>query len=517
MLTALTLTKQGAQKKAQYIALISALFIFFGLVSSLFLYFKNTYYQQVKVDTQNAVVMVDQLFDQTETVAKNNWPLLEHPCQDVEQDLRISGLTFVAIRSINLVKNNTVYCSSILSNFSQPIDPEQNTITLTAGSAAVADIPIINYLYLIDKKGIAITMYADYITTKLIQNRTRDNNGDYLLAIGNNWLLNGKMGSGQWDNPYLFSYMVASKKYPFSILHGHTRNDFYKAIQSHSFNIFLILVFSVSIGILIRWIAYLHLRKKSTTLLARALRANEIEPYVQPIVNANDGNWIAVEVLARWKNPLSNKYISPAVFIPIAERSHLIIPMTSQLMQKVADTLVLIEADLPDHFKVAFNICAMNCTNLTLLEDCTHFLNRFTTNKIKLVLELTERDFIEWNDFTADLFDQLKKINVEFVLDDFGTRHSNLSYFEKFRIDYFKIDTTFTSKIETSPITRKLVDNILDLAIKLNMPIVVEGIETKAQSQYFITRGIYQQQGYLFAKPMSLEHFKKAYTLTNSS
>ncbi len=252
------------------------------------------------------------------------------------------------------------------------------------------------------------------------------------------------------------------------------------------------LVFSVSIGILIRWIAYLHLRKKSTTLLARALRANEIEPYVQPIVNANDGNWIAVEVLARWKNPLSNKYISPAVFIPIAERSHLIIPMTSQLMQKVADTLVLIEADLPDHFKVAFNICAMNCTNLTLLEDCTHFLNRFTTNKIKLVLELTERDFIEWNDFTAELFDQLKKINVEFVLDDFGTRHSNLSYFEKFRIDYFKIDTTFTSKIETSPITRKLVDNILDLAIKLNMPIVVEGIETKAQSQYFITRGIYQ-------------------------
>lgn len=256
------------------------------------------------------------------------------------------------------------------------------------------------------------------------------------------------------------------------------------------------------------------LQKRSTSPsveMQRALEAREFVPYFQPVVSGDSKQWSGAEVLMRWNHPKEG-LVRPDLFIPFAEHSGLIVPMTRSLMQQTAELLAPIASSFEQPLRISVNITARHCRDLQLINDCRTFLSHFTQGSVCLVLELTERELIEPTDITHKLFEQLHELGVKIAIDDFGTGHSSLGYLRQFNVDFLKIDQSFVAMIGADVLSRHILDSIIELSVKLNLDIVAEGVETEEQSDYLTARGVGFLQGYLFARPMPGAQFINALT-----
>ena len=211
----------------------------------------------------------------------------------------------------------------------------------------------------------------------------------------------------------------------------------------------------------------------------------------------------------RWQHPTEG-LVRPDLFIPFAEHSGLIVPMTRSLMEQTSRLLAPHSSNMGPGFHIAFNIAAHHCHNLELVEDCRRFLEAFAPGHINLVLELTERELIVPTATTHELFSQLHTLGVMIAIDDFGTGHSSLSYLREFNVDYLKIDQSFVALIGVDALSRHILDSIIELSAKLDLGIVAEGVETQEQSEYLAAQGVDFLQGYLFARPMPPGEFIEA-------
>ncbi|MCP3291484.1 EAL domain-containing protein, partial [Aeromonas hydrophila] len=157
------------------------------------------------------------------------------------------------------------------------------------------------------------------------------------------------------------------------------------------------------------------------------------------------------------------------------------------------------------HF--GFNISASHCKDMSLLEDCRDFINAFRENPIKLVLELTERELIVADETTDRLFAELHQLGVFIAIDDFGTGHSSLTYLQQFQVDFLKIDQSFVGMIGSDALSSHIVENVIDLATRLGLLLVAEGVENEVQAAYLRARQVNFLQGYLYGRPMPMKEF----------
>ncbi len=243
--------------------------------------------------------------------------------------------------------------------------------------------------------------------------------------------------------------------------------------------------------------------------MQRALEAKEFIPYFQPVVQGDNKSWSGAEVLMRWQHPKEG-LVRPDLFIPFAEHSGLIVPMTRSLMRQTAALLAPLSASFNKPFHIGINITASHCRDLELVKDCREFLDAFEPGSIHLVLELTERELIEPTAITLQLFEQLRELGVKIAIDDFGTGHSSLGYLRQFNVDFLKIDQSFVAMIGIDTLTSHLLDSIIELAVKLDLALVAEGVETREQSDYLSAHQVNFLQGYLFGKPMPGAEFISA-------
>lgn len=200
----------------------------------------------------------------------------------------------------------------------------------------------------------------------------------------------------------------------------------------------------------------------------------------------------------------------PDLFIPFAEHSGLIVPMTRALMRQTAALLGPQSSSFTTPFHIGINITANHCQDLELVKDCREFLAAFAPGSVNLVLELTERELIEPTDTTRQLFEQLHALGVKIAIDDFGTGHSSLGYLRKFNVDFLKIDQSFVAMIGVDALSRHILDTIIELSAKLDLGIVAEGVETQAQADYLTAHNVNFLQGYLYGKPMPAADFISA-------
>ncbi|BBQ54411.1 hypothetical protein WP2S18C03_34920 [Aeromonas veronii] len=242
--------------------------------------------------------------------------------------------------------------------------------------------------------------------------------------------------------------------------------------------------------------------------LKRALVAEEFIPYLQPVVTGEDAHWSGCEVLMRWQHPKQGM-ISPDRFIPLAEDSGLIVPMTSLMMAQVRDYFAPFALELPKGFHFGFNISASHCKDLSLVADCRAFIEAFRDNPIKLVLELTERELIVADEMTDRLFAELQQLGVFIAIDDFGTGHSSLTYLQQFKVDFLKIDQSFVGMIGSDALSSHIVENVIDLATRLGLQLVAEGVENQVQADYLRARHVDFLQGYLYGRPLPIEQFSQ--------
>ncbi|HFT9342619.1 TPA: cyclic diguanylate phosphodiesterase, partial [Escherichia coli] len=247
-----------------------------------------------------------------------------------------------------------------------------------------------------------------------------------------------------------------------------------------------------------------YMKKDSTPeeTLRRAIANGEIVPFYQPVVNGLEGTLRGVEVLARWKHPVAG-YISPVAFIPLAEKSGLIIPLTQSLMRQVASQMNTISSKLPEGFHVGINFSASHIASATFVEECLEYKKSFNRQDLNLVLEVTEREQLHVDESMVQRLNFLHENGFVIALDDFGTGYSGLSYLHDLHIDYIKIDHSFVGRVNAEPDSTRILDCVLDLARKLSISIVAEGVETKAQLDYLNQNNITFQQGYYFYKPVT--------------
>jgi diguanylate cyclase (GGDEF)-like protein len=237
--------------------------------------------------------------------------------------------------------------------------------------------------------------------------------------------------------------------------------------------------------------------KQIETDLKKALANKEMEVHYQPVVDLADFRIKGFEALLRWHHPV-NGSVPPSLFIPIAETSHSISPITEWvLMESCVEAM-----RWPGDITVAVNISAVLLTDRTLPNMVSDTLLKSGLPPRRLHLEITETALLADDPDVRYVLDMLKRIGTSLSLDDFGTGFSSLSHLCRYRFDSIKIDRSFLNNVESRSESRAVIQAVSGLASSLDLTVVAEGIETFEQLQYVVKQGCSAGQGYFFAKPM---------------
>ncbi|MCR6470441.1 EAL domain-containing protein [Enterobacter sp. HG048] len=433
--------------------------------------------------------------------------LAENEC-DAEGQYRLGTEAALQphLRTIVILKKDAVWCSSLPGNRVLLVNGSalpETILLLVPAQSTVNGLPVLLYQTQHAGSRIMVSISDSHIRDALnmplrgvayslqVGNRSLGQSGDVMTpAHANKDVLRVK------DADYPFAIQFNSPPF-FSLTRLFD--------QAGGVLLFLLLISSLPAYLLQR---YLSKDISPEESLRIAIYRNEIIPYYQPVVSGKEGTLRGVEVLARWKHPKSG-FISPASFIPLAEKSGLIIPLTQSLMRQVASHMNSISTLLPEGFHVGINFSASHIVASTFVEECLHYKRSFIHQDLNLVIEVTEREPLHVDEHLVKTLNALHEIGFAIALDDFGTGYSGLSYLQDLHIDYIKIDQSFVARVNASADSTVILDSVLELAKKLSISIVAEGVETPEQLDYLTRNHINFLQGFYFFKPTPFKELVK--------
>ena len=241
---------------------------------------------------------------------------------------------------------------------------------------------------------------------------------------------------------------------------------------------------------------FLELRQLEAALRV-AVEREELEVYYQPILDLKTGKVRSCEALLRWHHPELGS-ISPARFIPLAESTGLITPISHWVLSQACAAA----AQWPDDVGVAVNMSPALLKDLHLSHMILSALYTSGLQARRLELEITESVLLEESAQSNSLIREFQKIGLKLSIDDFGTGYSSLTYLKKYRFDKIKIDTSFIADVTRSREARAIIHALVGLAAELNMDIVAEGIETETQLGYVTGARCTMAQGFFVGRPV---------------
>lgn len=240
--------------------------------------------------------------------------------------------------------------------------------------------------------------------------------------------------------------------------------------------------------------------------LRRAVHKREFHINYQPIVSIMDQKLIGFEALIRWTHPTLG-FISPSVFIPLAEETNLIHQIGYWALDEACRQLSLWKKNLAIQTPLTMNvnISAKQLSESSLIEKLMDTIKKYELEPSDLKLEVTESVLMEGIENAIWLFNQLKQLGFQLAIDDFGTGYSSLSYLNKFPIDTLKVDRSFISQIDNSEenTSMNVTNSIISLAHNLGVKVVAEGIENLYHLTWLKLQRCDYGQGYLFSKPLA--------------
>ncbi|MGK6316832.1 EAL domain-containing protein [Neorhizobium sp. DT-125] len=251
-------------------------------------------------------------------------------------------------------------------------------------------------------------------------------------------------------------------------------------------------------------------RKRLSPLgeLSIAVRKREFIVHYQPIVELKTGSCIGAEALLRWQRP-DGSLVRPDLFIPLAEESGLILPITDQVIEAIILELgALLRMDRSMH--VAVNLSAADVTSGRALDVLEDRLAGTEIEPRQIWLEATERGFIDI-DAARSTLARARERGHAVAIDDFGTGYSSLQYLQGLPMDALKIDKSFIDTIGRNSATSSVTSHIIEMAKTLDLQIVAEGVETEEQADYLTARDVHFGQGWLFSKPLPAPDFIRYY------
>lgn len=238
--------------------------------------------------------------------------------------------------------------------------------------------------------------------------------------------------------------------------------------------------------------------------LHHALERDELQLYYQPQLNFLTGKVCGMEALLRWKHPELGM-ISPAEFIPLAEKTGLIVPIGEWVLRTACtQNKAWQTAGLPA-LPVAVNLSGRQFAELNLAQTITQILKQTGLSPDLLELEITEGTLIQNVQNSIAILHELNSLGIAISIDDFGTGYSSLSYLKRFPINAIKIDQSFVRDIYTDPNDAAIVSAIIAMARSLGMKTIAEGVETNEQLSFLRSHRCDLMQGYYFSKPVTAE------------
>ncbi|MBR4201645.1 MAG: GGDEF domain-containing protein [Oscillospiraceae bacterium] len=240
------------------------------------------------------------------------------------------------------------------------------------------------------------------------------------------------------------------------------------------------------------------------TQLSEAVMNNELVLYYQPKVSLETGEIIGMEALIRWKHP-SGKLISPGVFIPIAERSQLIIQITRFVMDEAVRQAKLWQTMGLPEIVMSINFSSTDFYQNNICNQIQKTLRRHGLDPRFLEIELTESMALMDIDTTASRMQELREAGIQLAMDDFGTGYSSLSYLHELPFTMVKLDRSFVVNMHDDPVVQEIVHSVARIAAAKQIKTIAEGVETPEQAKILREAGCDYVQGFLYGHPMSAQ------------
>lgn len=496
------------RRKRIIVCVLAAVSMLLLTLGARFISERNLNQQRLLSFTSHAVSSLEKVLSALERGRPLLLPLVGKPCDDVHLALRIEAASLQTIRSIGLVENGMLYCSSIFGFRNvrvrqlQPLLPASEAqLILSTDKSLLKGSPILIQWFPSaqgDDSGVMTIVNITLLTDLMLEPQKPLITGAS-LSVNNRHLL---YGGGVADAlPALTDekrFSQTSQRYPFTVnVRGPGATEL--ALRHLPSQFPLALLLSLLVGY-IAWVATAS-RMSFAWEIHMGLAENEFELFCQPLLDAQSQQCVGVEILLRWNNRRQG-WISPDVFIPIAENQGLIAPLTRYVLTETHRQLALFPPS--PHFHIGINVAASHFGHGELIADLNqHWFNIRPVQQ--LVIELTERDSLSEADFR--MVRELHRMGVKVAIDDFGTGNTSLSWLEKLSPDILKIDKSYIAAIGTDAVNSTVTDMIIALGKRLALEMVAEGVETPLQAAHLRQRGVHVLQGFLYAKPMPLKDF----------
>ena len=240
--------------------------------------------------------------------------------------------------------------------------------------------------------------------------------------------------------------------------------------------------------------------------LRLAVERGELELFYQPKLVLPGKQVVGAEALIRWRHP-TRGLVSPAVFIPVAEDTGLILPIGNWVIEEACRQLKRWDEQGLAIGALAVNISAHQFRQADLAQQVLKALKAADVAPQRLQLEVTETAIMNNPEAAISSLQRLREQGLCIALDDFGTGYSSLNYLKRFPIDILKIDQSFVCELPTEQDSAAIVEMLIHLAQQLGLAVVAEGVETEAQLQFLCDKDCDQVQGYLFSPPVPAADF----------
>ncbi|MGH6923530.1 MAG: putative bifunctional diguanylate cyclase/phosphodiesterase [Propylenella sp.] len=242
---------------------------------------------------------------------------------------------------------------------------------------------------------------------------------------------------------------------------------------------------------------FLRRRREIEAELREALAAgDQLRVQYQPLYSPDSTVPVGFEALLRWEHP-EHGVIPPAVFVPIAEETGLMLPIGEWVLRQACGAA----AHWPGT-RIAVNVSPMQFRSTGFADMVLETLRETGFDAKRLELEITESMLVDNTEQSSKTFDQLRAAGIRIALDDFGTGYSSLNYLSKFAVDKIKIDQSFVQNIDASEASDAIIQAMVDLAKAVGVEVTAEGVETAKQRDFLSAVGCNEMQGFLLSRPL---------------
>jgi sensor c-di-GMP phosphodiesterase-like protein len=398
--------------------------------------------------------------------------------------------------------------TNLLLNEFKEVKPEKIDVNIKVVPNSYGDL-LLTRRFRFDKNG----LYAAQIPAMLMRDlislnasidepRTRLVRSDGIELTGADW----QEPSAQVQKEWVIEQRRHSDVLPISVVARASSNVVIGSVYQSAF-------FAITLALLLTMLVTMGLNQRLArqasveVRLLQAIRKRQFEPVVQPIVDCETGRCLGGEVLMRQQHPVRG-LIGPEEFLDVAEQTDLIHAMSMLIITKARDRLApLVKADPSLYF--TFNVTASQLQRPGFADLLVTVFDEQSLPPSNVMLELVERDAVD--DASRAALEGLREYGFRVAIDDFGTGQSSLALVSTMQFDVLKIDKEFVQAVDSDSIHRSVLSSIADLAARLGVRCVAEGVETVAQHQFLISQGVDAIQGYLIAKPMTIAKFLRWY------